>query len=159
MDEKLKKKMSDREYRRAFAEGFLDDSLALQIRTLREKRQLSQDDLAERTGMKQATISRIENSEYGRWTISTLKRLARALDLPLSVRFQSWGELLDDASHFTPECLSIPGFERDPAFVVPESAGSTQERSPRWTISTGYRTVGASLLSTTEKVPVTGLNG
>lgn len=126
MDEKLKKKMYERRFRRAFAESVLDEALALQIRTIREKRQMSQQALAKITRMTQTAISRIESADYGRWSISTLKRLARALDLPLSVRFQSWEELMHDAENFTPAALSVPSFAKDRVFFSGEPVMSAQ---------------------------------
>lgn len=113
MDENLRQRLRDRDYRAEFADGMLDDALALQIRTIRESRGLSQKQLGELTGMKQGAISRIERADYGAWSVATLKRIARALDLPLSVRFQSWSEFSSAIAHVTPECLTPPSFADD----------------------------------------------
>jgi transcriptional regulator with XRE-family HTH domain len=118
MDEKLKTKLRSREYRAEFAEALLDDTIALQIRTIRESRNLSQAELARRAGMKQGAISRIESSDYGKWSVSTLKRIARALDVPLLVRFESWGRLIEAATHFTRADLYVPTFEEDSVFAA-----------------------------------------
>lgn len=112
--ENLKARLQDRKYRVAYAESLLDDAIALQIRKLREDRGLSQAELGRRAGMKQGAISRIESSDYGAWSVSTLKRIAAALDLPLSIRFESWGHLVEAATHLTLEHLAVPSFERDP---------------------------------------------
>src|ERR1039457_686239 len=117
MAEALKKKLRDRRYRTAFADAVLDDSIVLQIKTLRENRGFSQEELGRRAGMKQGAISRIESSDYGAWSVSTLKRIAKELDLPLSLRFVSWGNLLETAAHFTPAHLDVPPFDQDPAFL------------------------------------------
>ena len=39
------------------------------------------------------SISRLEDPNYGRYSLKTLKRLARAFDVGLLVRFVSFGEL------------------------------------------------------------------
>ena len=49
------------------------------LRKLREQQGLSITDLAERTGMDRAMISRLENGQIDNPTISTMSRYARAL--------------------------------------------------------------------------------
>lgn len=77
------------EYRRHFFRGSTSDSIALQIRELRKRRgDISQAILAERSGMKQSSVSRIEQSEYSAWSLKTLWRVAEALDSRVVVTFQ-----------------------------------------------------------------------
>ncbi len=61
--------------------------VSTQIRKLREARGLMQKDLAEMVGMMPARISVLESNGYDRHTMSTLKRLAKALDAELVVEF------------------------------------------------------------------------
>ena len=105
MDENLRKKLRDRDYRAEFAESFLDDTLPLQIRSIRESRGLSQKELGDLTGMKQGAISRLERADYGAWSVATLKRIAKALDLPLSVKFESWSEFVKFVNNISIERL------------------------------------------------------
>jgi transcriptional regulator with XRE-family HTH domain len=114
--ESLKRELDDPEYRAAYAESFLDLWIATQIRVLREQRGLSQTTLAEKTGMKQTAISRLEDINHSAWTISTLKRLARAFGLYLSVKFEPFGNLLEDAEHAGRPHLERSSFDDDPAF-------------------------------------------
>lgn len=63
------------------------------IRTLREKADISLNQLAEESGVSNAQISRIENGKRGVPKVDTLKRLAK----PLKVSYE---ELLDKAGYF-----------------------------------------------------------
>ena len=58
------------------------------IRELREARQLSQRELAERMGTTQSVVGRLE-AGGSRPTLVTLERVAQALGLRLEVRFQA----------------------------------------------------------------------
>lgn len=83
--EKLK---NDKEYRRAFFRASATDSIALQIRDLRKRRELKQAELAVAADMKQSAVSRIEQAEYSAWSFNTLSRVADALDARLIITFQ-----------------------------------------------------------------------
>lgn len=79
---------------------------------MRDRENWSQEQLAERVGMNQNAISRLENPFYGKATLTTLKRLATAFDVGLVVRFVPFGELVDWVSS-TPRVnagLSTEGF-------------------------------------------------
>src|SRR5215204_4920633 len=86
--------LQDKEYRDAFVAEHIDSGLAFQIRATRESRGWSQQELAQRAGMAQETISRLENPDYGKYTLTTLKRLAATFDMALVVRFAPFSELL-----------------------------------------------------------------
>jgi transcriptional regulator with XRE-family HTH domain len=58
-----------------------------QILALRTRRGLTQAELAERTGMRQCTISAIECAvRQNNVTVQTLRRLAKALDADLEIK-------------------------------------------------------------------------
>jgi transcriptional regulator with XRE-family HTH domain len=78
----------DPEFRAEFFRLAAQETIASQIRFLRELRQLRQADLAKMTGMKQSAISRIEKADYASWNYATLVRLAEALDARLRVTFE-----------------------------------------------------------------------
>jgi transcriptional regulator with XRE-family HTH domain len=81
--------------RQQFVESTLTKALAHQIRATRDRLGWSQERLAEEVKMNQNAISRLESSEYGKPTITTLKRLAAALDVGLVVRFVPFSEMVD----------------------------------------------------------------
>jgi transcriptional regulator with XRE-family HTH domain len=106
--------------RAKFVESHLNKGLAFQIRAMRDLEELSQEELSRRVRMTQNAISRLENPKYGRATISTLKRLAAALDVALIVRFVPFSQLVDWVSGtpfvdkgLSPEALAVPSFDRE----------------------------------------------
>jgi transcriptional regulator with XRE-family HTH domain len=116
--EKIIKDLKDKEYRDAFVEEHINTGVPFQIRALREQkgREWSQKELGMRTRMAQETISRIEDPNYGKLTLKTLKRLASAFDVALMVRFISFSELVEWELHLTPQSLEATSFENDPYF-------------------------------------------
>jgi transcriptional regulator with XRE-family HTH domain len=57
------------------------------IKELREKRKLSQAELAQLSGVSRATIIRLENTEEVILTTSTLEKLANALNVSIKSLF------------------------------------------------------------------------
>jgi transcriptional regulator with XRE-family HTH domain len=106
----------DKEYRSAYAESFMNSSVAAQIKVLREQRELSQQELADLIGTKQAGISRLENVNYTSWKVETLTRLARAFDVRLRITFEEFGTLPDEVDRFGRHSLQREAFENDPVF-------------------------------------------
>lgn len=74
-------------------ESHLNKNLAFQIRALRDQVDWTQHDLARRVGMNQNAISRLENPNYGKATLTTLKRIAAAFDVAIVVRFVPFSQL------------------------------------------------------------------
>lgn len=58
-------------------------ALAAQIKALRQQKQLSLADVASRTGIDKAQLSRIENGQHANPTLSTLENIVRALGAQL----------------------------------------------------------------------------
>ena len=84
---RISEKLLNREFRNAFFRAQAADSIALSIRDLRTMRNKRQKDLAFETGMQQSEISRIEQADYGSWTLKTLFKVAEALDARLRIAF------------------------------------------------------------------------
>jgi len=122
-----------KEYREAFVESEISIGIPFQIRAIREKRKWSQQDLAEKTGKKQSVISQLENPNYGRLSLSTLKTLAAAFDCGLLVRFVPYSELIWRATNLSPDDLSIPDFDHDPGLTSPDYGSSTANIGGVWT--------------------------
>jgi transcriptional regulator with XRE-family HTH domain len=120
--ETLRHDLTDFEYRHSYDEDFLNTSIAVQIKTLRDERDLTQQQLAEKVGTKQAGISRLENVNYSAWKMETLRKLARAFDVRLRVRFESFRTLLDDAQNFSEENLLVPEFDQDTSLAEVQPA-------------------------------------
>lgn len=119
--EELRSEFADREYRHHYADSFLDTFMASQLAALREARGMTQAQLGELSGMKQSQISRLEDASYSGRSISSLKRLAKAFDLRLSVRFESFGTIVDETLNSSPEQLQRPSFAEEPVFASPNA--------------------------------------
>ena len=124
--EHLKDAFRDLEYRHTFAEESLNTSIATQIKVLREQRGWNQGELATRADMLQPAISRLENINYSAWSLASLKRFAQTFDLVLSVKFETFGSLLDEVEEMDREYLQRHSFEDDPAFAGAESTDAVQ---------------------------------
>ena len=109
----IAKSLQDKEYRTVFVSEQVDTGLPFQIVATRKRRRWSQQDLADRTGMTQATVSRLESPSYSRFTLSTLKRLAAAFDVGLIVRFVPFSEMVDREANLSQHSLAVPSFDED----------------------------------------------
>lgn len=105
LSEILRKEFKDKESAHAYIEEFLNTCIATQIKVLREQRGWTQKKLAHETGMEQSRISLLENINYDKWSISTLKKLARAFDITLNVSFETFSNRIDDVDDFSRESL------------------------------------------------------
>lgn len=110
-------------------ESNLAEGIAAQIRAMRDRQRMNQSDLARAAGMSQNNLSRLENPDYGKYTLSSLKRIAHALDVALVVRFVPFSQYiswLSGTSHFdnglTPHALSVPNFEDEESDGTLESS-------------------------------------
>lgn len=120
LTERLRSELRDREYREGYDEALLDHRIATQIRVIREQRGWTQQQLADAAQMRQSRISAMEDEDYGSWSINTLRRIAHALDVRLSVEFDEWGTLLDDVDYAGRKDLERRPFKEDPAFQQEE---------------------------------------
>jgi len=111
--EKLVSKLSDRDYRHAYMMQGVKTWIARQVRTLREQRGWSQEDLGQETGKPQSAISRVEDPDYGKLTLQTLFDLAQAYDLSLLVQFVEWGDWLSRMNDSSTESLQKESFSAD----------------------------------------------
>lgn len=108
-------KLKSKGYRDGLVNAELKNGLPAQVKALRTARRWSQDELAERSGMKQARISAIEGSAGGVLNLTTLQRLASAFDVALLVRFAAFSEFARWVESFSPEDFAVPSFSDEPA--------------------------------------------
>lgn len=104
---------ADKDFRDAFVEENIKTGLALQIRALREKAKLSQPALAKMAGKTQSVISRLEDPNYGKFTIRTLLDLARAFDVALLVKFVSFSKLVAELKDLSPSTLAVKTYSQE----------------------------------------------
>lgn len=110
----------DKSSREQYVDSQIRNTLAHQIRLTRESRGWTQRDLADRLGVTQNQVSRWESSDYGKLTLSTLKRVASAFDIGLMVRFVPFSRMIDWQSSTTQidqglsvEDLEVPSFDQE----------------------------------------------
>jgi DNA-binding XRE family transcriptional regulator len=79
--------LKDPEVRREYDALKAEFQLAEEIIKARAKARMTQAELARRIGTKSTAISRLESPNYGKASISILKKVAEALDCELQIRF------------------------------------------------------------------------
>ncbi|WP_399244095.1 MULTISPECIES: helix-turn-helix domain-containing protein [Synechococcales] len=99
----LKPQWSDREYREAYLEASIEQGIAWQIRINRQKRGLSQKDLAIALNTRQSAISRLEDPEHGAYNLRTLIEIAKAFDCALSIRYIPYSSLAEESHRLSEE--------------------------------------------------------
>jgi transcriptional regulator with XRE-family HTH domain len=89
-------RLKNKVFRRKFFKRSAQDTVAAQIRELRNKRDMRQTDLAKAARMKQSAVSRIEQAEYSRWGFNTLTRIADALDARVRIIFEPAEDVIEE---------------------------------------------------------------
>ncbi|MCL2881714.1 MAG: helix-turn-helix domain-containing protein [Coriobacteriia bacterium] len=82
----LEEQMKDPEFREAWDEADTEYHMQWALINARKERDMTQQQLAEATGMDQRVISRIESGNSNA-TLKTLMRLAKGLDKTLRIEF------------------------------------------------------------------------
>lgn len=118
----LFEEFTDREYAHAYLQENSNLRIAAQIRAIRMERGWTQEELAERTGMKQARISKIESADFDSLSLTTLRRMAEAFDVNLSVKFSSVIDAIADIESLSPETLQCATREEELAAGLDEDA-------------------------------------
>jgi len=108
----------DADYREGYTEEFFNAKIATQIKVLREQRGWTQEELASLAEMKQERVAVLENVNYESWTLSVLRRFAKAFDLVVDVEFKEYGEFLSGFEIFGKDVLVKRSFKDDPAFKI-----------------------------------------
>ncbi len=94
----LKDEFKDTKFKKSFYQGLEKTRIAVEITSARERRGLSQKQLANLVGSSQSAIARLENPDYDAYSIKTLRKIAEALDLELIVSLQDRAEVLAEKS-------------------------------------------------------------
>lgn len=88
-EEHVKKMLKNKKVREEYEKLLPEYELARSIIEQRLKKKMTQEEVARKAGMPQSTISRIEGLTHGLPKISTLKKIANALDAKVVVRLES----------------------------------------------------------------------
>ena len=120
--ENLVSELKDPAYRHAFTQAHATDTVAFQLKRMREARGWTQGQLAvEAFGdvKLQSMVSRLENPDYGKYSVSTLVNLAKVFDVGLVVRFAPFSEVVDWDQNKTALTLEPLPFAQDIALEEP----------------------------------------
>ena len=126
-----KERLGSKAFRDAYVEKHLHTWIAYQIKTIREQRQWSQAELAQRANKPQSVVSRLENPDYGRFTLRTLMDLASAFDVALLVKFVPFSELAGRNLDLSPAAMQVVEFVHDHGF---SGEGRQDVRSGRFPV-------------------------
>jgi transcriptional regulator with XRE-family HTH domain len=100
-------------YREEFVAAQVKQGLRFQIRAMMKQRQLSQEELAARSGVDQSTISRAIDLEYGKLNLTTLIKIAAGFDVAFIGRFVPFSELEEWLCNFRGKTLEVLPFEEE----------------------------------------------
>jgi hypothetical protein len=112
----LVNELKDSAYRKAFIEAHAKDTIAFQLRQMRETRRWTQGELAVKAfgdPKLQSVVSRLENPDYGKYSVTTLLNLANVFDVGLVVRFAPFSEVVDWDLNKSGRTLDPPPFAQD----------------------------------------------
>jgi len=85
--DRLKEDMKNPEFRKAFEEEEVFVSLAIQIAEIRQKKKLTQKQLARKLRTTQQNVSRLEDIQNRSYSLETLVKIADAFDKRLKIKF------------------------------------------------------------------------
>lgn len=117
--EQIWQSLSNHEYRQQFVEEEINVGLALQIKAIRDKQELTQTELAKKMGVRQPLISQWEDPDYeGKFTLSSLKDLAKVFDVALLVKFVPFSKLVEWTTNITKDSIAPPKYKEDNLFPI-----------------------------------------
>lgn len=126
------KELESKDYREAFVDENIKNAVAFQVNAMRERRGWTQSELGRRANKPQNVISRIEDPNYGKVTIRTLLDIAAAFDVALLVKFVSFGDLLAQMRHLSPQTLAVPSFDEERQSRMSRPSSFAELTAPRF---------------------------
>lgn len=107
LESRLLSEFLDKEYAHSYMESHVIDRIAAQIYALRKDRQWSQEDLSNKSGIAQESISKYENGDFSSITLKTLIKLSRAFDVSIRLSFESFRDCISDIVNLNEQKLVI----------------------------------------------------
>jgi hypothetical protein len=94
--------------------------------------------------MNQNAISRLESPNYGKATLTTLRRIAKTFDIAILVRFVPFSQMADWVSGtphldlgLSPESLRLPSFSQE--YEIRPQLGSVEAETDEIDVLSGLR--------------------
>ncbi|GHU88868.1 hypothetical protein FACS189476_06730 [Spirochaetia bacterium] len=85
----LKSELKDEQFRKEYEQLEDEFNLAEEVLKLRQKQNLSQNDLAKIAGTSQPAIARLESGKYQNVSLSFLRKIGKALNVIPEVHFKA----------------------------------------------------------------------
>jgi len=121
----INKLKNNRKTRESYLRAKININLPSQMRALRLRRQMKQEDLARETEMMQPRISAMERPGATKFNLETLIRLAAAFKVGLIVKFVSFSEMLKWENDFSQDIFNVPSIDEDVEFQKEEREQSS----------------------------------
>jgi transcriptional regulator with XRE-family HTH domain len=124
---------TSKEYRRAFVEEKVRTQLAIQVKTIREQRDMSRPTFAGLLKKAASWVFRLEDPNQAPPTIPSLLNAADVFDVDLDIKFRRFSDLLNQIERMGPESLKVPSFEEEVesnAFEVIEMRNYAESEAP-----------------------------
>lgn len=128
-DLKTLRKFTSKVYRDGYLQTQVRGKVAYQVRALRQKFGMTQEQFAKEIGKPQSVVSRLESTEYGKVSVQTLLDIASALNIAVLVQFVTYPEFLRRAVDMSPKALAPATIDESIAEI--ETALSYAQAPPR----------------------------
>jgi len=102
------KLVANKKFRDAYVYEHVRNGVPFQIRTLREERGWTQGKLGEVSAKPRNVITRLEDPNYGKFTLKTLLEIASAFDVAVLIKFVPFSRLLREYDDTSPSALGAP---------------------------------------------------
>jgi transcriptional regulator with XRE-family HTH domain len=120
------RRMRRKAWRDSYVSAHISNTVAAQIIKLRSANGWTQAELADRVGMKQSRISALEDPNWENVEVTTLRRLASAFDVGLTVRFIAFSDLAEWAATLSDDKLLVPSYAEEAAQQIQVPAVRSQ---------------------------------
>ncbi len=107
LQNRLLNDFEDAEMAQVYMDSHVNYKLAAQIYQTRQARGWTQGQLAEKSGIAQARISKIEAGEFDSLTMSTLRKFAKAFDVTVRMELQPFSYGIVDVCSLSATALTI----------------------------------------------------
>lgn len=128
--EQIWQSLHDPGFRKQFIDEHIAVGIAFQIRSLRNRQKLTQKELAELLKVRQPLISAWEDPNYGKYSLTTLKDMAKAFDVGLLVRFVPFSTLVDWTVELTSDIIAPPSYGEEEKYHFVASAPTLASSNP-----------------------------
>ena len=120
---RLVPKLADKAYRNSYVAHQTRQFLARQVRALRGDK--SQNEFGALLDKPQSVVSRLEDPNYGKWTLQTLFDVAASLDRAVIVRIVDYPTFLRFTSYMTDAAARPEAYEQDAVDSLASAASAT----------------------------------